>query len=1346
MQQAKSRESVKHRKQCGVSRSMRREKNLISILSIALLIGLAGCGSSVNTKAGPISVTDPTGVVSGQLTSLAVSGKALVSMTQVNGSTSEGVDWTVYCQGSPVTGSMSGGACGTLSPMHTPSGTASIYTAPAVIPLGSTVTITATVTSDPSATSSVTLTIVGPPISISLNSYSVETVGINGTAALSALVANDTGGAGATWTATCGSSAAGACGSFSPTNTANQEQTTYTAPAAIPPGGTAGPGTVTITATSVADPTKSASTTITIVAISVSVAPATIYVSTSGTYRRATLIATVLNDSAEQGVTWTLSCAGGTGATACGQISPTTSLSGVSVTYLGPTTAPSGGTVTITATSVADPTKSASAAVNVVSSAPITVTLGAQLPASMTVNQSSTLTATVANDTTGYGVNWTATCGIAGSCGTFTPAFNSGSGSNYTVSATYTAPATVPAGSVVTITAASAAPSGTAANPSVAATTITAVPPTIAFSQQPPASVTANAQAPVSAVVTNDTNPPGGVTWTVACNSTVAGGCGYVLPHQAASGAAATYTAPPAPPGSPVTIVASAASAPSVSVSSSLVTIQASTALSINFVPASPTQLGVGVTVNLNAAVTNDSTNAGVDWQVCASGCGFFTITPEIPAIAANPNSPYVPAVPAVTATTVTGWPNSLPIPYTAPSEVPSGGAVTISAAAHVNSHTSTVASVAISSADTGPALQGVVKAGSLPVAGASVFLYAAGTSGYGSASSLVYAPNANPDITTDANGAFTIPGGYSCPETTSEMYLVASGGQVNGTANPNLALMTALGPCGALSSSSLTINEVTTVALAWSVSRFAADPLTTGLTSYLYIGSDSGNTTGLANAFASFNNLVNPSTGQALSTVPAGNAAVPYAEINTLADILDACAVTAGGTAGDGSICGNLFNLSNPYAGDVGTLYSGVPVDTLQAAFEIVQHPAIGLGYQIDVPGLYLLASPSSPFQPILTSAPNDFSLSLNFTGGGGLSSSSTANFFTLDSSGNLWITDTSGNRVIEWNNSGAAISPATGFTASSLIRPGPIAIDSSGYLWICDGDGLTQMSSIAVAEMPGSPFSGGGLTSSCQNIAIDGAGNIWTNNTNSVSKFDEYGEPLSPAAGYMVPVSPTNDTTVSLLPPLAIDDSNNVWVGVNSSVYLDFLSLAELSGSSGIPNFLSPNPQNTFTPSNFVNTSSDSTQTQIAIDASGAIWIPVSGGNSGGLTKVPAYGGLGTTDLPGAGYSNGGGSDPLSNPRGVAVDGAGVIWVGSIGFSNTVQQSSPNLTEINPSYPSGSYSDYAASSLANRALSIAVDGVGNVWALLDNNTVTEYIGLATPAVTPTSLAVKNKKLGAKP
>jgi hypothetical protein len=43
-------------------------------------------------------------------------------------------------------------------------------------------------------------------------------------------------------------------------------------------------------------------------------------------------------------------------------------------------------------------------------------------------------------------------------------------------------------------------------------------------------------------------------------------------------------------------------------------------------------------------------------------------------------------------------------------------------------------------------------------------------------------------------------------------------------------------------------------------------------------------------------------------------------------------------------------------------------------------------------------------------------------------------------------------------------------------------------------------------------------------------------------------------------------------------------------------------------------------------------------------------------------------------------------------------------------------------------------------------VDSAGNVWVLLNNNTVKEFVGVATPVITPLSVGVKENKLGTKP
>lgn len=96
------------------------------------------------------------------------------------------------------------------------------------------------------------------PISVVFVTAPASSLGTGGTAGVAASVNNDAANGGVTWSVSCGSSS---CGSFNPTSTTSGASTTYSAPGAVPSG-----GTVTITATSVTDKTKSASATVTITA------------------------------------------------------------------------------------------------------------------------------------------------------------------------------------------------------------------------------------------------------------------------------------------------------------------------------------------------------------------------------------------------------------------------------------------------------------------------------------------------------------------------------------------------------------------------------------------------------------------------------------------------------------------------------------------------------------------------------------------------------------------------------------------------------------------------------------------------------------------------------------------------------------------------------------------------------------------------------------------------------------------------------------------------------------------------------------------------------------------------
>jgi hypothetical protein len=642
---------------------------------------------------------------------------------------------------------------------------------------------------------------------------------------------------------------------------------------------------------------------------------------------------------------------------------------------------------------------------------------------------------------------------------------------------------------------------------------------------------------------------------------------------------------------------------------------------------------------------------------------------------------------------------------------------------------------ITLTSEPAGPELHGIVKAGTQPVAGASVYLYAAGTSGYASASTPIYNPSTAAFATTDSSGTFTIPAGYACPALTSQVYLVALGGQVGTTGpNPNLGFMTALGPCSNLSPTPMVISEITTVASATALASFSADNVQTGELSYLYIGSSSANSTvGLANAFASVNNLVDITTGQPKFWTVAGNAAVPYVEINTLADALNACAVTAGGAEGDGTVCGKLFAYANP----LGSQYPALaPTDTLQALFDLLKPPSPKITNQFTPGSAYALASLSSPYQPILTKAPSEWSISLNYTSGGGVGGSggtaSGSSAMAIDASGNIWIANKSINSVSEWNSLGVSYSPNTsgtgggGFAGGGIYAPTAIAVDSKGYVWVANGNStLTKLDLTGTAE-PNSPFSGGGLSTE-SGIAIDGSSDIWVTNSGSpgsLSKFNSRGIPISPATGY----------TDGIAAPsvIAIDGLSNVWVynersssGITSYVELNDTNGAVTVGVSGD------------------NAAYDSAPAQLAIDTTGNVW---SVGNSAvSILKIPA----GYTDIGGTPPSTYGDGQtvPIAGPQGMAFDGSNRLWVANAGSSANLGNPSPSLTLVDTTLsPPNSAIDYPDTALSNGPSSLAVDNAGNVWVLLGNNTVKEYVGIATPVVTPLSLGVKQNKLGTKP
>jgi len=235
----------------------------------------------------------------------------------VNNSTNQGVTWTASAGLISATG---------------------LYTAPASVPSPATVTIQATSQADTSAkgTAAVTITPPPPPVTVTV-SPSNANVQVSTTQQFTATVSNSSNQS-VTWSVTGG-------GTISSSGL-------YTAPTTVPSGA------VTVQATSVASPTAMGSASVTVtnpaLPVSVTISPTSAEVRIN---RSRTFTATVQNTT-NQSVTWKVNGITG-GNSTVGTI-------GTQGTYTAPKSVPAGGTVQVSAVSVADSTKSASALVTIV--------------------------------------------------------------------------------------------------------------------------------------------------------------------------------------------------------------------------------------------------------------------------------------------------------------------------------------------------------------------------------------------------------------------------------------------------------------------------------------------------------------------------------------------------------------------------------------------------------------------------------------------------------------------------------------------------------------------------------------------------------------------------------------------------------------------------------------------------------------------------------------------------------------------------------------------------------------------------------------------------------------------
>jgi len=495
-------------------------------------------------------------------------------------------------------------------------------------------------------------------------------------------------------------------------------------------------------------------------------------------------------------------------------------------------------------------------------------------------------------------------------------------------------------------------------------------------------------------------------------------------------------------------------------------------------------------------------------------------------------------------------------------------GSETITAVATASGYGDSSPTSATFSLLTGQIVSGTVSSGTKGIAGATVYVYAAGANGYGTGASPVTTTPGT--VTTDASGNFVLSYGAACPASPGDqLFLVAKGGTVVGgadnAANDSIALMTALGTCGNLQTTqTAVINEATTIASVYALQQFmGADSTVEG---GLSVGASSFNSKGMMSAFNTVGNLVDVTSGNVWGATVNGSpwglpstitwhaagvgvtpgyangttvtvngtpktyapqqffndSTVPASRINTLANILAACVDAAAN-------CSTLWDATK-----TGSL---TPANTLEAALNIATNPGgvkLAGGNLNNLWTLSTTLGAAAPYTPALGAQPNDFTLVLTFTSAGlGETPGDVSNGYgvipkelAIDADGSIltvgWsATDVAGdgsnNMIVKFNNLGLPQTPAT------------VKVGTYGFTY----GGVNTY-----AVSPGAGLNPGAL-------AIDASGNPWIYTAKSGSVHKALSE-LTPA----FTASSTMDQDIfgyiqSTAHPLAFDSAGNLWGG---------------------------------------------------------------------------------------------------------------------------------------------------------------------------------------------------------
>jgi len=609
--------------------------------------------------------------------------------------------------------------------------------------------------------------------------------------------------------------------------------------------------------------------------------------------------------------------------------------------------------------------------------------------------------------------------------------------------------------------------------------------------------------------------------------------------------------------------------------------------------------------------------------------------------------------------------------------------------------------------------------------------------------------------VTSDASGNFSVSGDYTCPSTSSLVYIVASGGNpglTTGTNNTAIKLVAPLGTCAGLTGTSVVINEVTTVAAAFALGQYFTP--TFGATSSDSFGAPNTTQaqTGIANAFSTVNNLVTIGNGNVVSQVNLSGTinAQPYtfsivpdsAKIITMANILAACINTASPSS---SNCSSLFSAVAP-AG------ATLPTDILQAAVDLALNPTStnATASATNISTLFGLQSPSAPFVGAagtgLTAAPTDWTVAIQYQ-------DTTGNYLlkpqnlAIDTTGNVWVLSNSNalGALVELSPTGTPTNfvttlneygPFTSLTANPLVLSSLKTTTTEPFIY-----GQTNFTT-SFGTSTGNP------SLNPRNLAIDTNNNVWFTESSSTSDSVT----TVPANGNVFEVTPTGSSygfsTGKSAYGLAIDGNNDVFVSLQSTS--SYFGMYEFpAGNLLTPITYQIATKTVGTPA----TTGTNTYIQpeyMAFDTGGNLWMTAGSANTAQNFAV-ALGNINTGSLvtgnattaayPCATLTSGQfcyvatsttantyytASIGITYPWGLAAGAGGSMWIADAGTSGTAPDYTVTKISGATSPATATSANFGTSSSVLFPHYLAVDGSGNIWVGNQGGTVGSTAGVS--------------------